>query len=483
MDNDRIAIQYSKSMDLILNLRESIIFIEDLDNPLLNLGKPTKENLKRIDNLKVRKGNIGAIFNIIIFVPYTLMNLIINCIHHYKYIHHLKALKKPLDKSDYLFLSHYVGQRINDKSDLFFGNTPWLVSANGKKSIVLRINHKKKLEKDSNVLSSALMPKTCMSKYRFQLILRSVNKSVVYFWHGISHLVKNSEMANHLFLLSQMQTKLASFNTEILLSNLTLFVTRIQPTHLVVTLEGHPYESRIAHALAEKNIKVTVIYWQVAPVVPKQHGFLETIEKLPPNSKVATSGSVIKRYIESNISGSQPVFLIGSPKYKEVNLLNRPRNAILLAPEGSTDAVIEFMELIPDLCKKLPNRKIVLRLHPAVAKLKLRNNSFDLPNKSNFVLSDSSLQDDLVKSEFCIFRSSSVGIEALSYRVKPIHFSEFRNGEINPLALLEPWDLEAQNISQLIGVIEKNSNLNDEFLQDRYQQNYSEFNLQKFLAL
>ena len=483
MNKVSISIQYSKSMDLILNLRESILFIEDLDNPLLNLGKPTKENIERIGNLKVRKGSIGAIFNIFIFVPYTLMNVVINCIHHYKYINHLKALKKPIDKSDYLFLSHYVGQRFNDKSDLFFGNTPWLVSDNGKKSIVLCINHKKRLEKDANILSSTLMPKTCMSKYRFQLILRSVNKSLTYFWHGVSYLIKNSEKANHLFLLSQMQTKLSSFNTEILLSNLILFVSRIQPTHLVVTLEGHPYESRVANALAEKNFKVTVIYWQVAPVVPKQHGFLETIEKLPSNSKVATSGDITKRYIESNISGFQQVFLIGSPKYKEVDLLKRPRNAILLAPEGSTDAVLEFMEFIPDLCKKLPNRKVILRLHPAVVKLKLRNNSFDLPNISNFVLSDNSLQDDLVKSEFCIFRSSSVGIEALSYSVKPIHFSEFRNGEINPLALLEPWALEAQNISQLIRIIEKNSNLNDEFLQDRYQLNYSEFNLQKFLAL
>jgi hypothetical protein len=173
----------------------------------------------------------------------------------------------------------------------------------------------------------------------------------------------------------------------------------------------------------------------------------------------------------------------GSPKFNETLILSKNGDAILLAPEGSIEAVDEFISLISILCSNFPNREVILRLHPAVSESFKTDFTAKFSDFDNFELSKSTLHDDLLRSEYCVFRSSSVSVEGLKYGIKPIHYSRFSNGELNPLALNKLWIFEAQNHNELMEIIKSNPTVDWSFLQDTYKNYYSKFNLEKFLEL
>lgn len=475
---------YKATVNLISDLKKISIYSSDLENPLLNLGKPTHENLIRVSKLIIRKGMIGALFNVITYFPDMILNIFKNIIHHLKYIPQIKNSPKSIQNSKYLFVSHYIGQKISsDDKDSFFGDIPSLIQSKDLKITVAYVNHKKYSKFFFGDSTRILLPKTCSTKDRTQMILRAIGRSLHYFGIGLKTSITNLDKANKVFLLSRIQTNITSFNNEIILFNLMKLVKKVEPKRIIFTLEGHPYELFLARNLELSTIDTKMIFWQVAPVVRHQQGFLETIESLPANCEVVVTGESIRKYILENTSKKRKITVIGSPKFEETMPPDRSRNSILLAPEGSKEAVEEFVTLIPILCKSFSDRKVILRLHPAVSDVYTADFFIKLSDYENFEYSRSKLPDDLERAEYCIYRSSSVSVEALNHGVKPIHFSKFANGELNPLALNNPWIFEAHDSSQLIEIISRNTVVNKESLQAIYNNYYSKLSLERFLQL
>ncbi len=475
---------YKAALNLIANLTDLSVFKSDLDNPLLNLGKPTIENVSRVSKLKVRKGKFGIFNNLLIYLPYLGIQLICNLIHHIKHLPQLRIQSKPRKYSDYLFISHYVGQQINEENgDSFFGYVPTLLSNVNKQSTIIYINHKKRAKKLYGNSENVLLPKTCYTKNRLFITFEAIGKSLFYFKRALRISFSDINKANQLFLLSRLQVNIASFHNQILLLNLKTFILKIEPKRIVLTLEGHPYESFIALNIYHNYPEMKVILWQLAPVVPKQHGFLETIENLPSSCGVAVTGESIKKYIEQNTFKKRKIVVTGSPKFNEMLISNKNGDAILLAPEGSIEAVNEFISLISILCRNFPEREIILRLHPAVKEFYRKDFTAKFSDFKNFDLSKNTLHEDLLRSEYCVFRSSSVSIEGLKYDIKPIHYSKLTHGELNPLALHQQWNFEAQSAIEVIKIIESNPRTDQIFLQETYDSYYAKFNLEKFLEL
>lgn len=475
---------YKETLNLISDLKKISIYSCDLENPMLNLGKPTHENLIRVSKLRIRKGMIGVLFNIITYFPDMIINVFKNIIHHLKYIPQTKNSHASIQNSKYLFVSHFIGQKISsDDKDSFFGDIPSLIQGKDLKITVAFVNHKKFSKIYFEDSARILLPKTCSTKERTQMIFRAIGRSLHYFGTGLKTSISNLDKANKMFLLSRMQTNITSFNNQILLFNLTKLVKIAEPKRVIFTLEGHPYELFLARNLELSTIDSKMIFWQVAPVVRHQQGFLETIESLPANCEVVVTGESIRKYIIENTSKNRKITVIGSPKFQEVSLSNKSRNSILLAPEGSKEAVEEFVTLIPILCKSFPDRQVILRLHPAVNDVYTADFFLKLSDCENFEYSRSKLLDDLERAEYCVYRSSSVSVEALNHGVKPIHFSKFANSELNPLALNNPWIFEAHDPSQLIEIISRNPLVDKDSLQVTYKKYYSKLSLEKFLQL
>jgi hypothetical protein len=484
MNENNFNQDYIAALNLIANLKSLSVFKSDLDNPLLNLGKPTIENVSRVSRLKVKRGKFGLFYNFLIYLPYLGIQLIYNLIHHIKHMPQLRIQNKPRENSDYLFVSHYVGQQINEENgDSFFGNVPTLLSDINKQSTIIYVNHKKKTKELSDNSKNVLLPKTCYTKNRLFITFAAIGKSIFYFKRALRISFSDINKANQLFLLAQLQVNIASFHNQILLINLKTFILKIEPKRIVLTLEGHPYESFISININHYHPETKVILWQLAPVVPKQHGFLETIENLPSSCDVAVTGESIKKFIEQNTLISRKIVVAGSPKFNEIIISNKNGDAILLAPEGSIEAVNEFISLISILCRNFPDREVILRLHPAVKEFFREDFKAKFSDFENFDLSKNTLHEDLLKSEYCVFRSSSVSIEGLKYNIKPIHYSKLTHGELNPLALNQPWIFEAQSATEVTKIIASNPRTDQIFLQETYDNYYTKFNLEKFLEL
>ena len=81
---------YKAALNLTANLKNLSVFKSDLDNPLLNLGKPTIENLSRVSKLKVKRGKFGIFYNCLTYLPYLGIQLLFNFVHHIKYLPQLR---------------------------------------------------------------------------------------------------------------------------------------------------------------------------------------------------------------------------------------------------------------------------------------------------------------------------------------------------------------------------------------------------------
>ena len=474
--------KYTRILNGIDELKGISEFKSDITNPLLNLGKPVIENFKRLDRNIENDSRLYFFLNLCLFIPHQIMNITKHLLHHLKYFQKYKSSYTIQDKTNYLFLSHFTGQSDVDlERDAFYGSVPFRKQDNQMKNILVYIDHS--IQKKSIRNHPLILSKTCETNIRMKLLAIALRNAYQYLKKGIIASRSNVELANKYLYLARIQTEIASLANQILEHNLDKQISRLRPKKIVITLEGHPYELALAQHLTEFHKEISIIFWQLAPVVPNQHGFIENISRFPSEINVGVTSSAVKLYIQSKIEIQRKISVFGSPKFNETDNFENKGECILLAPEGTEEATDEFLEIISELCLNLNHRKIILRLHPRLATRNIQSRLSKLHNLKNFELSKQTLFSDLSRSEYCVFRSSSVGIESMNFGVQPIHFSFFTQNEINPLALLEIDLLEAQNLNQLVSIIQQKKKASVDSLRKYYRLYYEPFNESNFLSI
>jgi len=108
----------------------------------------------------------------------------------------------------------------------------------------------------------------------------------------------------------------------------------------------------------------------------------------------------------------------------------------LFAPEASIDALNEMMNAAIICSHSLPGRNFVLRLHPALQIENSKEVGFEHELPLNLLISKRSLEEDLMNSEFCVYRSTAVAIEGLVYATRPIHYSNLEHDGLDPLSII-----------------------------------------------
>jgi len=198
------------------------------------------------------------------------------------------------------------------------------------------------------------------------------------------------------------------------------------------------------------------------------------------------TGSIYKKYIAS-LSSLPTITIVGSQKTPRdlFKLTTKNRDTLLFAPEGTTEATLEFIYLIQEIMDiGLPN-KIVLRLHPNLSKnLKIQCYLHELKNYKNFYVSHADLKTDLETSAFVFFRSSAVAIEALLSGAQLVFYSKIGDPEINPLSLLPNLSLEASNATEVVNLLNNEYHvINDQERFQAFNQFFSKVNYSALLDL
>lgn len=236
---------------------------------------------------------------------------------------------------------------------------------------------------------------------------------------------------------------------------------------VITTWEGYPWEKIIAHYCNEKKIKIFG-YIHAGPFSSQYSAYRKMPDKFFPYkflTPTEISQSLLKKYFnyESVVVGSHKFyssfFNFGSLLPR--NFKNYSRKKILLLPQGTLKEVKDICELA--FFMNFDQLEIIVRLHPALINNKKINKLIkNLKNASSIKdlirISDDNLINDIVKSDYFLYRGSTSAIEAASFGLTPIYsFSKDElNSNLNSLdGIYLPSDLKVRNSKDLENILKK----------------------------
>jgi len=134
-----------------------------------------------------------------------------------------------------------------------------------------------------------------------------------------------------------------------------------------------------------------------------------------------TSGPRVESELKIRFNNKLPIKTLGSSKYLLNNdFQNSSDKGILFIPCGNWEETIPMASIALSLSNQLPFVDIIFRLHPLLTKGNLFKRFPILSNHPhNFIISQSSLRDDSVKSKLAIYLVSSAIFESVQYGCIP----------------------------------------------------------------
>jgi hypothetical protein len=354
------------------------------------------------------------------------------------------------EKVNHIFLSHHFGNKLNLNEDTFFGSIPQTLAADGQKTLVLMLNHsssgKIKVEtSSSNSFQYILLPRASSFSNVLKIFLSQLIRSTQILAIALCNRSLSPNQRLLLFATITYQFHTGTLANLIIWMNLRDFFLEAKPINFLITLEGHAYENLICSKSAQEFPEIHILAYQHAPIVMNQFGLRIFFSESFTNVTILTSGRITKEFLLERYSNQiKSIHCVGSKKandhqfsrheISELLSVKTSANKILIAPEGNFDSTLDLWLLALNICKRFQDTNFVFRFHPHLS-LDEFSSSFDISDSvpENLVMSTATLQDDLLTSIGCIYRSSAVAIEGLVYGVQPICFNEGMGCDLDPI--------------------------------------------------
>ena len=199
---------------------------------------------------------------------------------------------------------------------------------------------------------------------------------------------------------------------------------KTNPNIFIYTFEGHAWEKVLCSHIKKKFPKIKIYGYQFSTIL-KNHNifdFYKNKDHLP--HKILTRGEVnynklinspLKKFAHIEIIGFNNKNTLLHKKYKF------QKNVCLIAPELMRMEVSTMFNFSKKISLENPNIKFFFRKHPSneindhFTKKEIKN----LPK--NFYISKDTLQNDIKKSSFILYRGSSIVLECVLNGLWPIY--------------------------------------------------------------
>jgi len=336
---------------------------------------------------------------------------------------------------DYLFVSHLLNNSEYDSgNDFYYSDTfSRLLDAN-KNSFVALINHTN-VERYGNrdAFGDGMTPhfillKKLKLKDEFSILCRLIKESIRLRRLSIN---KTGLSKNVLLKASNEALSQSSANNFRIAIQIQSLVNKIRPKFIVVTHEGYAWE-RLSFTMARSACPdIRCIAYQHASLFRLQHAIFRSLAKGYNPDIILTAGTVTKKRLESFLDLNKiDICLLGSPRslvdFRPSNkcIDNSDQIKCLVLPEGADSECHLLFDFSLRCAILLPDVKFIWRLHPLISYrgLSRKNNKLQrLPE--NIILSNSSIEEDIMRSQFSIYRGSTAIITALSSGIRPIYLS------------------------------------------------------------
>ncbi len=407
-----------------------------LANTYFRLVKPIEENLKRyssLGKLSNRRLLLGAIFAPLKISFEILKSLGIAVVR----FRESAGFEVPEGfQNKRIFVSHYTHAQVPSHPDVFFDVLPT------KDDLIFY--HNNTLLKRTEILDALrqggyrpnVLITTKSLGLRQTLLLQASNLQI-----SLIMLIASLKTQRFTHVERQILTEASvsqvsrqTLANQINLKRLDSFLTLNKAASLLITLEGHAYESLYIDLIHSKYPDIQLLAFQHAPIVPEQFGLMRNLLKLKADDVILCSGEITRDFFAS-LGLSASVRLLGSPKWRPIAPESKQSypTTVLGAAEGTLESLESFSQLFQGLNALDLDLKLILRVHPALSNQESSKVLSSLEFGGRLVLSNRTLEEDLKESHFCIYRSSAVAIEGLRFGVFPLYFNPTGDQGLNPL--------------------------------------------------
>lgn len=245
-----------------------------------------------------------------------------------------------------------------------------------------------------------------------------------------------------------------------------------KPKMLLVTYEGHAWERMAFAAAREAFPSVQCIAYQHAAIFRMQHGVRRKLQARFNPDRILTAGFVGKNQLDDapGLTGI-PVGVLGSPRASQLPPLDtatplkaRPKGqkggACLVLPEGIPSECHRLFEFAANCAKLMPQMLFIWRLHPLVSfeSLEIGGANFaELPE--NVELSRLTMEEDLARVDYALYRGSTAIVKAVSAGVKPVYLDQLGEMTIDPLYEMDFWREEVFHPAEFKLMVDRNQAL------------------------
>ncbi len=407
-----------------------------LANSYFRLVKPIEENLKVYSNLD-RQGICSFTLELLA-APFKIFSEISKSLG----IAALKfresaGFRVPQGfQNQRIFVSHYTHAQVLSQPDVFFDQLPTQNDLIFYHNNTL-LNRRKILKNlDKSVFRQNVAVTTKSLGIRQTFLLQISNLLVSLRLLGAALRFGRFTILERQILIhaSKAQVSRKTLANQINLKRLDSVLSLNNPSSLLITLEGHAYESLYIDLVHSNYPNIQLMAFQHAPIVPDQFGLKRNLFKLNSNDVVLSSGEITKEYF-SSLGLKASIRLLGSPKWRPLVPIQKVRFPITVlgAAEGTIESLESFTRLFKDLSSLGLELKLILRIHPCLSAQQSTRILSKYNFEGKFTVSSQKLEQDLIESHFCVYRSSAVAIEGLRYGVIPLYFNPNGDQGLNPL--------------------------------------------------
>ena len=345
------------------------------------------------------------------------------------------------DKYSNVFVSHFLNKSfVDNKEDFYFFSLPKKIQNKNDKSLCLLINYTSKISIEinndfqKNKVVTEVLP-------RYLPLLKEIEIRLLLFidFINILKINTNTVFKKRLKYLSAIEALSSSSHSNLRIPFLVKERTKsMNPNRVFTTYEGHPWERLLFSFLRRKTPKIQCVAYQHALIFRKQHSIKrKTLKKYDPDVVLCSGVNSYKKMVDANFLSKSSIMIFGSNRgtlENEFRFIPKSKNAtILILSEGDLIECIPLVRFTINLSKRYPRNNFIIRLHPITSIEKVISICPDLKNNfANLVISDKSFDEDLLRSNYALYRGSTTIIKAVKQGLIPIYYNKGNEMTIDP---------------------------------------------------
>lgn len=357
------------------------------------------------------------------------------------------ANKEVLGKVDVVFISHLIQSDLSlSKKDFYYDQLPELLNQVELKSAIVYRNI---VRANPNLLKYKWGDRDCIriipnktlgiyKEFSLRLRLRDLLKA-------LQKYISNQHQGNTLAKkVVQLTDSYASIESLRFCDQMKEIFSVLRPKIVFVTFEGHAWERAVFGVARVINPKTICIGYQHTVLNGTEHGISRGLGLMFDPQIIWATGlgpaQTMTKKINPLPSGGITVY--GTYRSLSSLILCQKQNnhsvpQCLITPDGTMEESEYMFSFAIRIAELNPKVKFVIRFHPLLpySQLAKQHVRFRGAHKNLFISSDN-VEDDIVKSEYIIYRGSSVVIPAVIHGLRPLYLKKENSVDIDPLHMM-----------------------------------------------